>query len=235
MIERLLRPSVALAYHGVGDVSDAEDPKRVVLSPGRFDAHVRLLLRRGYRFATASEIDPARRPEPRTALLTFDDGFAGWVTVVLPILRRLGVRATFYPCPGRWGGQHTSVLGEQGRLMDEAGARELHDAGMELGSHTLTHRDLRKLDDETLEREVRESKAGIEAVTGEPCRTFAYPYGLYDDRVIRAVRDAGYALAFTWAPGPWKPLEAPRLRPPPRAGAGELALELLGVRRWWRR
>ena len=75
------------------------------------------------------------------------------------------------------------------------------------------------------------SKAAVEELTGRPCRTFAYPYGLHDERVTRAVADAGYELAFTWLPGPWRPLEAPRLPAPPRHGAARLAVKLLGVRR----
>ena len=102
---------------------------------------------------------------------------------------------------------------------------------MELGSHSLSHFDLRKLSDAELAAELSDSKQAVEAITGRPCRLFAYPYGLYDDRVVEAVGTAGYELAFAWLPGPWRPLEAPRLPAPPRHGAGRLALKLLGVRR----
>jgi len=102
---------------------------------------------------------------------------------------------------------------------------------MELGSHSLTHPDLRKLDDEALAFELADSKTAVERITGRPCRTFAYPYGLYDERVVRAVGAAGYELAFAWLPGPWLPLEAPRLPAPPRHGALRLALKLAGLRR----
>lgn len=231
MIARLLRPAVTLVYHGVGRARGGDDPRRLVVAPELLEAHVRFLLARGYCFLTASEVDPRWRPPPRTALLTFDDGFADWVDVALPLLRRLGVRATFYACPGWWGGRHPLVPGEGGRLLDEAGARELHEAGMELGSHTLTHPDLRKLDDAALARELAGSKAGIEEVTGEPCATLAYPYGFHDPRIEAAAGRAGYRLAWAWLPGPWRPLAAPRLPAPPRHGAGRLSLKLLGIRR----
>jgi peptidoglycan/xylan/chitin deacetylase (PgdA/CDA1 family) len=102
---------------------------------------------------------------------------------------------------------------------------------MELGSHSLSHPDLRKLDDAELSRQLEESKAAVEQITGRPCRTLAYPFGLYDERVVAAAGAAGYELAFAWLPGPWRPLEAPRLPAPPRHGAGRLGLKLLGVRR----
>jgi peptidoglycan/xylan/chitin deacetylase (PgdA/CDA1 family) len=141
------------------------------------------------------------------------------------------VRATFYVSTGLLGQQHPQVSGDEGRLLDAADAKALAEAGMELGSHALTHRDMRALDDDELARELQESKADVEKITGRPCRTLAYPYGLYDDRVTEAAAAAGYELAFAWLPGPWRPLAAPRLPAPPRHGALRLALKLAGVRR----
>ena len=229
MIDRLLQPPVVLAYHGVGP--PAADPARLLVDPELLESHVRFLQRRGYRFVTAEELLDEGPPGPRTAVLTFDDGFRNWLTAAVPLLRRLGVRATFYVCPGLFGGRHWHLDGEEGRLLDESEAGELVEAGMELGSHTLSHPDLRLLDGGELSRELEESKSAVERVIGRPCRTLAYPYGLYDERVVSAARAAGYELAFAWLPGPWRPLEAPRLPAPPRHGARRLALKLAGLRR----
>jgi peptidoglycan/xylan/chitin deacetylase (PgdA/CDA1 family) len=54
------------------------------------------------------------------------------------------------------------------------------------------------------------SRAEIEAITGEPCRTFAYPFGAHDARVRAAAEAAGYELAFQFADGPWSAFAAPR-------------------------
>jgi len=229
VIDRLLRPPVVLAYHGVGP--PMEDPARLLVDPELLESHVRYLQRRGYRFLTAEELLDEGPPGPRTAVLTFDDGFRNWLTAAVPLLRRLGVRATFYVCPGLLGGRHWHLDGEDGRLLDESEARQLLEAGMELGSHSLSHPDLRLLDGGELSRELEESKSEVERLTGRPCRTLAYPYGLYDERVVSAARAAGYELAFAWLPGPWRPLEAPRLPAPPRNGARRLALKLAGLRR----
>jgi peptidoglycan/xylan/chitin deacetylase (PgdA/CDA1 family) len=229
MIGRLLKPPALLVYHGVGPA--AGDPNRLLVDPALLESHVRYLKRRDYRFVTAEELLAESPPRPGTAVLTFDDGFQNWLTAAVPVLERLGVQATFYVCPGIFGGQHWDLDGEEGQLLDEAGARELVAAGMELGSHSLSHPDLRTLDDAELRRELEESKSAVEQITGGPCRTLAYPFGLYDDRVVAAAGAAGYELAFGWLPGPWSPLEAPRLPAPPRHGAGRLAFKLLGVRR----
>ena len=107
-----MRPFV-LVHHGVGAVTDAEDPDRLVVSPAHLESQVRLLLRLGYRFVTAEELIE-RGPARRTAVLTFDDGWRDGLTVVAPLLERLGVRASFYVSAGLWGTQHALVTGPAG-------------------------------------------------------------------------------------------------------------------------
>ena len=225
MIGRSLRPGTVLVYHGLGRPDEA----RLLISPKHLEGQIRYLQRRGYEFVTAEELNGA--PANGTVALTFDDGFRTALTDVAPLLTRLGVRGTFYVSPGLFGTQHWQVSGDEGRLLDADDAKALVGAGMELGSHTMTHPDLRKLTDEDLASELEGSKAAIEKITGRPCRTLAYPYGLYDDRVTAATAAAGYDLAFAWLPGPWDRLAAPRLPAPPRHGALRLALKLAGARR----
>jgi peptidoglycan/xylan/chitin deacetylase (PgdA/CDA1 family) len=222
----VIRPPVVLAFHGVGEATDAEDPHRLVMAPRHLEAQLRLLLRLGYRFVTAAELGD-RPPPPGTAVATFDDGWRDAVTTVAPLLARLGIRGSFYVCPGWWGGRHPLVQGEAGRLLDRDEARALHELGMEVAAHTLTHPDLRGLDDARLRAELREPREELEALTGAPVRTLAYPYGLSDERVRRAAREAGYALALGWLPGPWSPYDVPRLPGPPRHGAARLGVKLL--------
>lgn len=95
----------------------------------------------------------------------------------------------------------------------------------------MLHRNLLRLPDADLADDLAGSKAAIEKVTERPCRTFAYPYGLYDQRVEQAVLESGYELAFAWVPGPWRSLAAPRTPAPPRHGSRRLALKMLGISR----
>jgi peptidoglycan/xylan/chitin deacetylase (PgdA/CDA1 family) len=230
----MLRPPALLAYHAVAEVDEADDPHRLVTAPRFLDQQVALLQRLGYRFLTAEQLldeTGGTRPTSGVAVLTFDDGWADAVHTVLPLLRRRGVPATFYVNPAFFGGTHSLVPGDAGRLLDAEGVRTLVAEGMEVASHSLAHRDLRELPDEELRDDLVNSKAAVEAVTGRPCRTLAYPFGALDERVEAAARDARYELAFAWRPGRWRRWAAPRLPAPPRHGAGRLALKLLGVRR----
>lgn len=230
----MLRPPALLAYHGVGRAGAGADPHRLVTAPELLDRHVRLLRRLRYRFLTAEQLldETGGGPAPAgVAVLTFDDGWADAVDTVVPLLRRHGVVATFYVCTDWMGRSHPLVTGEAAGLLDAGAVRSLVDADMEVGSHSRGHRDLRALDDDELADDLSDSKSAIEALTGRPCRTFAYPFGAWDDRVAAAVRAAGYELAFAWGMGPWRSDAAPRLPAPPRHGAVRLALKLLGVRR----
>ena len=70
-------------------------------------------------------------------------------------------------------------------------------AGLELGAHSATHRALPALTDRELRRDVGGSRDILSDRAGVTPEFFAYPYGLWDDRVRQAVRSAGYRAAFT--------------------------------------
>lgn len=228
----LTRRPVVLTYHGVGPVGSEGDPARLVVPTDRLAAHVRLLQRRGYRFSRARDV-VGRTVAPGEAVLTFDDGFADWVPHLLPLLERLEVPASLYVNPGLVDGRSADVPGAAGRLLDARGLRVLAEHPLvDLGSHAWTHRDLRTLGDDELRRELVDSRDAVEQLTGEPCLTVAYPYGLHDARVREAASDAGYLLAWDWLQGRWHDrMAAPRLPAPTRGGAGVLLLKTMGVRR----
>ncbi len=71
---------------------------------------------------------------------------------------------------------------------------------VEIGAHSLTHPDLTRLTDDDLRREIEEGGRILEELTGRPVRSFAYPLGRYDERVVRAVRRAGYSYAVVVEP-----------------------------------
>jgi peptidoglycan/xylan/chitin deacetylase (PgdA/CDA1 family) len=80
----------------------------------------------------------------------------------------------------------------------------LRRAGMDVQSHSHTHRVLQTLGPEDLDRELRVSRRALERVLGEPVVAISYPVGrsLRDAPHIRsAVRDAGYELGFSNATG----------------------------------
>lgn len=81
----------------------------------------------------------------------------------------------------------------------------LRDAGMDIQSHTCSHRVLQTIDGEALRHELVASKALLEERLNQPVRAVAYPVGyriVDESRIPRALADAGYLAGFTNATGP---------------------------------
>lgn len=84
--------------------------------------------------------------------------------------------------------------------MDWSGAKELLEAGVELGGHTSGHPVLATLSAEQQLEEVRSGRTDVEQGTGQPLRVFAYPFGRrwdYNEDSVSAVREAGFEAAVT--------------------------------------
>jgi len=78
--------------------------------------------------------------------------------------------------------------------------REMASQGVSFGAHTLDHPILTRVSAEEARRQVRESKRRIEAETGTPVTSFAYPNGTasdFDASTERIVADEGFSLAVT--------------------------------------
>jgi len=85
-------------------------------------------------------------------------------------------------------------------LMTWDHVRALRDAGMDVQSHTRSHRILKTMSPDDLERELAAAKADLERELDRPITALAYPAGssIADDAAVRAaVARAGYELGFT--------------------------------------
>lgn len=213
---------LVFALHAVAHERAAHLLPEMIVLASDLEAEVADQRAAGRRFITAGELadEIGGRDGDDAVVLTFDDGWADALTIAAPLLADLGVRATFYICPGLFGNAD-AAMSPAGRIMTRTEAVALHEAGMELAAHSMHHPDLVMVDDATLRWEIEASKAAVEAITGEPCRTFAYPFGSHGARVRAAAEAAGFDLAFAFEEGPWMPYAVPRLakpatRSPPR-------------------
>jgi peptidoglycan/xylan/chitin deacetylase (PgdA/CDA1 family) len=169
----------------------------------RFRDELDWLLDAGYATPTVQEVAAGKVGRlARTALITFDDGYVDNLAAVDELQRR-GLRATWFVVSGSIG--HPPAWADDGRpagrLLSAAELRSMQFAGMEIGSHTASHRRLPGLDDAELALELRQSRAVLQDVLGAPVPGFAYPYGDTDARCESAVREAGYGYALTTRTG----------------------------------
>jgi peptidoglycan/xylan/chitin deacetylase (PgdA/CDA1 family) len=113
--------------------------------------------------------------------ITFDDGYISQLKFA-KLLARLGIRATFFIIT-----HLKSFESKQLLTINEENIATLVEMGHEVGSHTATHEILIKLDRFKLEEELKSSKRYLEDIIGREVLGFAYPYGIYNLRVIREV------------------------------------------------
>jgi peptidoglycan/xylan/chitin deacetylase (PgdA/CDA1 family) len=187
---------LVLMYHSV-EPYDA-DPYQVTVHPRRFDRQLRWLRGRGLRGVSMSELLYERGAGRGAGLvgLTFDDGYADFVTEVLPALRRYSFGATVFVIPGVLGGHNSwDEPGPRKPLMTASDVRRAADAGVEVGSHSLHHIRLPEAGDDELTEQVHLSREIIAGITGRAVTGFCYPYGAVGEREVRAVRAAGYDYA----------------------------------------
>jgi peptidoglycan/xylan/chitin deacetylase (PgdA/CDA1 family) len=184
-----------LMYHQVGPHRPGSRLNRWRVTERDFLSQLDLLASRGFRGVALRDLgeQPSRE---RRVVLTFDDGYRGMAETAAPALRAHGFSATVFVVAGRLGGVNDwdgETPGEALLTADEI--RALHAAGIEIGSHGAEHRALPALSDAELAREVAGSKVVLERLVGAPVTSFCYPYGAFDDRVVAAVRAAGYRQA----------------------------------------
>jgi peptidoglycan/xylan/chitin deacetylase (PgdA/CDA1 family) len=187
---------LVLMYHSVQPYE--ADPYQVTVHPRRFDRQLRWLHRRGMRGVSMAELLRARRAGQGDGLvgLTFDDGYTDFSTEVLPALRRYGFTATVFVIAGALGGHNSwDDPGPRKTLMTAGDVGRAAGAGIEIGSHSLTHAHLPELADDELDNQVRGSRQLLAEIVGTDVRGFCYPYGDFGPREIERVETAGYDYA----------------------------------------
>lgn len=169
-----------LMYHSISDEpeNDVAPYYRTCTRPTVFAEHMALLHRDGWEVAGLAAglkkfVAGSTSPH-KLVVLTFDDGFRDFHTAAFPVLQRYGFTGTVY-LPTAFIGKEP-VQFQQRQCLTWSEVRELHEAGIEFGSHTVNHPKLVELGWAEIETELRESKATIEQELGVPVSSFAYPY-----------------------------------------------------------
>jgi peptidoglycan/xylan/chitin deacetylase (PgdA/CDA1 family) len=188
-----------LGYHRISLQRDA-----LAITPEQFRRQMLSLLERDMSFVTLGEA-LTHLGEPATGrhvCVTFDDGYLDTVELALPILTELGIPATvfvvtdFLSATARFG-----WYAQPPPAMDWRDAKVLLDAGMEIGSHTRTHRWLPTLSAAEAWQEIQGSRLELEDRLSISIPWFCYPAGRFGSREPDLVRQAGYSAALTTRSG----------------------------------
>lgn len=123
--------------------------------------------------------------------LTFDAGASSKPTpALLKVLDEKGVRATFF-LTGRWVEKNPELV------------REIAAAGHEIGNHTYSHPDLRKLPDDQVREQLEKMEKLVQTAAGVSTKPyFRPPFGACDARVRRIAAEEGYRCVI-WTADSW--------------------------------
>ena len=156
------------------------------VSSEMYEQNMRFLSENGYNTLTLSEFAKKVRHGQKMsskAVLLYSDTKSSWFyNIAFPILKKYKFTTTI--------GVQTDLVNTPGH-MSITQLAELQDYGIEISSHSVTHPDLTTVSESQLRQEVVLSKEVLEKL-GLDVKTFIYPYGAYNDRVVQAVKDAGY-------------------------------------------
>ena len=182
-----------LCYHRID-----EKPKQyTVLPPAAFKAQMAYLKEHKFNVVPLEKIVDAvqygeKLPE-RTVALTFDDGYKDNYTVAYPILKQYKFPATLFIYPYYVSNGGAAIKWEMLEAMKA-------DPLISIESHSYTHPNLAKVSrrgDAALRHEIVDPKTKLEQKLAIKVNTLAYPYGVYNDKVVAATKAAGYRSAFS--------------------------------------
>ena len=181
-----------LMYHSISEhKGDKFDKWRV--TPKDFEAQISWLAKNSFTSFTLSELANLQNLPKKAVCITFDDGFMDNYTNAYEILKKYKFKATIFVVAGAdknsWEAENTQYLSE---ILGENEINIMQTSNLiEFGSHTLSHANLERLYESDPTKAVDEialSKAKLEKITGRECRVFAYPYGKFNDEILKIAK-----------------------------------------------
>ena len=110
--------------------------------------------------------------EEKKVAISFDSAWGADKTLkIIETLKEYNVEATFF-LVGFWVEKYPDMV------------KAIQDAGLEIGTHSNTHPDFAKLNEDQIKKELNTSIKLIEDITGSKPTLFRAPYGSYNNNVI---------------------------------------------------
>ncbi len=165
-----------------------------------FRRHLSVLRELGFKSPLSNIFDSGIHkypPDEKIVLITFDDGFESVYRHAFPIMEEFGFKGIIFVVTGFIGKKSDwDIAFVRRRHVTESQIRELFENGWVIGSHSVTHPDLTRLDRKDLFYELRKSKETLEDITGSEVFCFSYPFGRVNSKVKEALRETGYRWGF---------------------------------------
>lgn len=177
---------VVILYHSIGHVEAKDDPYKLNISPKDFEEHLKIISKYKDKI-----------------MITFDDGYGNNFENAFALLKKYGLKATFFIttdfidkkiASGKFSGKsfdQRPLEWEEIKIMDKE--------GMEFGSHSKTHASIRALSENYMREELVSSKNRIEEILDHRICRFSYPVGsksTFNEDTGKALKDYGYSFGY---------------------------------------
>jgi len=191
----MLHPVPILLYHSV----TADPPGWIApfsVSPAVFAAHMDEIVSSGRQPLTVSQyvdgLTGRKALPPRPVLITADDGFADFADHALPALMERNLPSTLYVTTGALSDRKQEAVLPSAPMLASTDLVGLKTAGVEIGAHAHTHRQLDLLPRRAVADEADRSGSILSEILGHRIRSFAYPHGYWSPSVRQLVAQAGF-------------------------------------------
>jgi peptidoglycan/xylan/chitin deacetylase (PgdA/CDA1 family) len=166
-------------------------------TPQQFEQDLIFLKKHHFHPITFEDILKSEQLPQKPIIITFDDAYQSFYTIAYPLLQQYGFKAVVY-APlnylGRWNDWDVQYYGKKYMHISQDELLEVNRGGMEIGSHTFSHHLLTKLDDNSLEKEIKGSKERLEDLLNEEIVSLCYPFSRFNNKVVEFTRKAGYSF-----------------------------------------
>ena len=169
-------------------------------------------------YANVVHADYVGEPDGRPMVaITFDDAFVSMIDNALPELAARDMPCTIF-VPTKCLGSHPEWLRDSAWcdrdefVADQEKLRSVMSRNVRLGSHTRSHPNLTEIRSDEVEEEISGSKSDIEKLFDTGTDLIAFPYGIFDEQVLRFCERAGYRFAYSIEEGAVDPCDTTLLR-----------------------
>tara|TARA_B110000037_G_C16910796_1_gene420199 strand:- start:76 stop:774 length:699 start_codon:yes stop_codon:yes gene_type:complete len=163
-----------LMYHSIMDNDEQS------VSVQSFKKQMNLMKTMGYQTIKFNELKGNNK---KKFIITFDDAYENVFINAFPILKKLGFNAVCFIVANKIGAYNDWDKNEfkKKKLMNFEQISEWLINGFNIGSHTLDHVDLTKLNKNDKINQIINSKKYLNSMFNTKINTFAFPFGSYDD------------------------------------------------------
>jgi peptidoglycan/xylan/chitin deacetylase (PgdA/CDA1 family) len=190
----LLSQIPVINYHKIEKNHDIGITTR---TPKQFADDMRFLYEHNYHTITFKSLLDGKKLPENPLIITFDDAYQSFYKSAYPLLKKLNFSAVIYvPLDylGRWNDWDVQYYNKRYMHISKDELLEIHNGGMEIGSHTLSHRMLTALDKNEAEKEIKGSKERLENLLSDDIVSISYPFSRFNQDILELTEKAGYSF-----------------------------------------